>query len=111
MRANMSATELKEYEAECCCGQRMSEKYGLCCDEHDSALDFPSIPHACWWSVVTMTTVGFGDVYPRTVQGRAVGVCAMLAGILIIALPVAIVGRKFQDVYEEYQSATARPLA
>lgn len=49
-----------------------------------------------------MTTVGFGDAYPKTAGGKFVGMAAMLTGILLIALPVAIVGRKFQEVYENY---------
>merc|ERR1711881_696010 len=75
---------------------------GLCCDEFDSPNDFRSIIDAFWWSFVTMTTVGFGDVYPRTWLGKVVGTFSMLSGILIIALPVAIVGRKFQEIYESY---------
>jgi len=74
--------------------------FGLCCDKYGSPNDFPSIMHGFWWALVTMTTVGYGDVYPRTLQGRIVGVFAILNGILVIALPVAIVGRKFQEVYD-----------
>merc|ERR1719159_2080205 len=65
--------------------------HGLCCDEYASPLDFPSIPEAFWWSTVTMTTVGFGEVYPRTFGGRLVATLTMLSGILLIALPVAII--------------------
>lgn len=60
---------------------------------------------------MTMTTVGFGDDKPRTWQGRLVGSVAMLTGILIIALPVAIVGLKFQEVYDRHQSQSERPRA
>lgn len=73
----------------------------LCCDEHDSPLDFPSILEAFWWAIVTMTTVGFGEIAPKTTQGKIVGTVTMLSGILLIALPVAIVGRKFQEVYDD----------
>jgi len=76
---------------------------GLCCDEYGSPNDFPSIAHAFWWCIVTMTTVGYGDVYPRTTQGRLVAAVAILNGILVIALPVAIVSRRFQEVYDEDQ--------
>lgn len=48
-----------------------------------------------------MTTVGFGDVYPRTPAGKVVGTAAMLCGILLISLPIAIIGRKFQEAYME----------
>lgn len=86
-----------------------SQDYGLCCDEHDSPNDFPSIIEGFWWSIVTMTTVGFGDVYPRTGAGKIVGIFTMLAGLLLISLPVAIVGRKFQEVYEEHFHSDSQP--
>lgn len=79
-----------------------SQNYGLCCDEHDSPNDFPSIMEGFWWCIVTMTTVGFGEVYPKSTGGKLVGILTMLAGLLLISLPVAIVGRKFQEVYEDH---------
>merc|ERR1719440_504170 len=85
-------------------------EHGLCCDEHGSPLDFPSIIEAFWWSTVTMTTVGFGEVYPRTEPGRFVAYGTMLSGILLIALPVAIIGRKFQEVYDEKEFRNAYSL-
>jgi len=92
-------TAWDRYVSECrASGDGLSEDGTLCCNDDETALDFPSIPHAFWWSVVTMTTVGFGDLYPRTWQGRVVSVISMLAGILLIALPVAIIGRNFQDM-------------
>lgn len=96
-------TQLDEYLQECreSGSRRRSRKYGLCCDENDSPLDFNSIVEAFWWSIVTMTTVGFGDTYPRTDLGKIVGTVVMLTGILLIALPIAIIGRKFQDAYDD----------
>jgi len=73
--------------------------FGLCCDAFDMPLDFPSIPHGFWWAMVTMTTVGFGEIYPKTTAGKMVAVMAMACGILCIALPVAIIGRKFEEAY------------
>jgi len=80
----------------------------LCCDHRGSALDFQSIPIAFWWCAVTMTTVGFGDIYPRTLLGRVVAWVTMLSGILVIALPVAIVGSRFQEVYNEMELTKRR---
>jgi len=73
----------------------------LCCDDYGSQRDFPSIAHTGWWSMVTMTTVGFGGQVPRTIQGKLIGVMSMLVGILLISLPVAIVGNKFQEVFDQ----------
>jgi potassium voltage-gated channel Shal-related subfamily D protein 2 len=61
---------------------------------------FTSIPAAFWWCLVTLTTVGYGDVVPITFFGRIVAVCTMLAGVLTIALPVSILGSNFQVQYE-----------
>eukprot|EP00397_Hematodinium_sp_SG-2012_P015554 GEMP01015842.1.p1 GENE.GEMP01015842.1~~GEMP01015842.1.p1 ORF type:complete len:522 (+),score=66.94 GEMP01015842.1:106-1671(+) len=79
---------------------------GLCCDKYNSPLNFRSIVAAFWWCIVTMTTVGYGDRIPYTPQGKVVAAFAMVLGILLIALPVAIVGRKFQEVYDETQMET-----
>mmetsp|Transcript_30543 Transcript_30543/g.79080 ORF Transcript_30543/g.79080 Transcript_30543/m.79080 type:complete len:291 (+) Transcript_30543:196-1068(+) len=74
-------------------------KWGLCCNKYDSSQEFPSIVATFWWAVVTMITVGYGDKYPKTALGKAVGSLSMFTGIVLIALPVAIVGSKFQEVY------------
>jgi hypothetical protein len=80
-------------------------KHGLCCDARSVAMNFPSIPDCLWWTIVTMTTVGFGDVYPLTPQGQFVAWITMLFGILLIALPVAIVGSRFQEVYTSQRTS------
>lgn len=105
--ATMSRKDLDEY-ADHCAGEYasfyrgVSPKHGLCCNSDGAPEDFPSIISALWWSIVTMTTVGFGDKYPRTTLGKGVGFVAMLVGMILIAVPVAIVGNKFQEVYENY---------
>jgi voltage-gated potassium channel len=62
---------------------------------------FGSIPAAIWWSMETLTTVGYGDEIPRTVFGRIVGGLTMISGILMIALPVAIIGSAFAEVVRQ----------
>ena len=62
---------------------------------------FGSIPDAIWWALATVTTVGYGDVVPRTVFGRIVGGFTMISGILMIALPVAIIGSSFAEVVRQ----------
>ena len=55
---------------------------------------------AYWFVVVTMTTVGYGDLYPTTAPGYAITVVVMLFGLILTALPVAIIGGNFAVVYE-----------
>ena len=52
---------------------------------------FTSIPTAMYWSVVTMTTVGYGDIVPRTTLGKALAAFVMLLGYSILAVPTGIV--------------------
>lgn len=57
--------------------------------------DFRSIPHAIWWSVITLTTVGYGDVSPVTLLGKIIGVFTALAGVCTVALLTGIVANSF----------------
>jgi voltage-gated potassium channel len=68
---------------------------------------FSSIPRAMWWSVNTLTTVGYGDVYPVTAAGRLLGGVIALLGIGVFALPAGILGSGF---VEELQKKKAREL-
>ncbi|MGB9596118.1 MAG: ion transporter [Candidatus Poribacteria bacterium] len=56
---------------------------------------FASIPMAMWWGVATLTTVGYGDVYPVTPFGKFLGAIIALLGIGIFALPTGILGSGF----------------
>ncbi len=62
---------------------------------------FPSILHACWWAVVTLTTIGYGDVYPVTPAGQILGGIVGIMGVIITAIPVGIISSGFVQKMEE----------
>lgn len=66
--------------------------------EHDEQPEaYPDIPTAMWWAVATLTTVGYGDVYPTTAAGRILGAIVAVAGIGFFALPTGVLGAGFVD--------------
>ncbi|NEX22257.1 ion transporter [Thiorhodococcus mannitoliphagus] len=62
---------------------------------------FGSIPRAMWWSVATLTTVGYGDVYPVTAVGRFFGALTAIIGIGLIAMPTGILASAFSEAFQE----------
>jgi voltage-gated potassium channel len=62
--------------------------------------NFGSIPRAMWWSVCTLTTVGYGDIYPHTVLGKVCGGLTSIAGIGLIAMPTGILAAAFSDAFQ-----------
>ena len=66
---------------------------------------------ACWWCIVTFTTVGYGDMYPRTGIGRLICSATMFVGIFFLAMPLTIVGSSFSDAWEKLQSVKLKMAA
>lgn len=71
---------------------------------------FGSIMRALWWAVVTLTTVGYGDVYPETTVGRIAAGLVALAGVGIVALPTGILASSFAEEFRERHEAAHRAL-
>ena len=77
--------------------------------EHDAQPEaFSSIPAAMWWGVVTLTTVGYGDIYPVTLTGKLLGAGLACFGIGVFVLPAGIVASSFAaEVSKEEQDAVS----
>ena len=58
---------------------------------------FGSIPRALWWAVITLTTIGYGDVYPITAAGKVVAAMVAISGIGLIAMPTGILASAFSE--------------
>ncbi len=70
--------------------------------EHETQPDkFASIFDSLWWSIVTLTTVGYGDVYPITVGGRLFTFMILLIGLGIVAIPTGIISSSLTKVFDE----------
>ena len=61
---------------------------------------FGSIPRAMWWSVATLTTVGYGDVVPLTALGRIFATLTAITGVGLIAMPAGILASAFSDALQ-----------
>ncbi|XP_016431289.1 potassium voltage-gated channel subfamily G member 3-like [Sinocyclocheilus rhinocerous] len=70
--------------------------------------EYASIPAACWWVIISMTTVGYGDMYPITVPGRVLGGLCVVSGIVLLALPITFIYHSFVQCYHELKFRSAR---
>ena len=71
--------------------------------------DFDSIPRTFWWTIVTMTTVGYGDMAPKTWIGQVIGSLCAIISVLIIALPISVIGNNFNLYYAHVRARLKLP--
>lgn len=80
--------------------------------EHDIQPEaFGSIPAAMWWSIITLTTVGFGDVTPITAGGKAFGVVVAIVGVGMVAMPAGILASGFANAFRRRRVSYEQELA
>jgi voltage-gated potassium channel len=64
--------------------------------------------HSLWWAIATLTTVGYGDVYPITVGGRIFTFFILIIGLGIVAVPSGLVASALSKAREDEQSSNQR---
>ena len=64
---------------------------------------FASVFHSLWWAVVTLTTVGYGDVYPVTTGGRSFTFLILLIGLGVVSVPAGLVASALSEAREMEQ--------
>lgn len=78
--------------------------------EHASQPElFPNIPASMWWAVVTLTSVGYGDVYPITPIGKFLGGVISVLGLGLVALPTGILASGFAEKVQQNESQPVCP--
>ena len=71
---------------------------------------FSSVPQSFWWCLITMTTVGYGDLTPQTWPGKIIGGACAVCGVLIVALPISVIGSNFSLYYAHAQARLKLPM-
>lgn len=63
---------------------------------------YPTTQISMWWSLITMTTVGYGDFHPTSTMGYIVGIICAVNGVIVLALPIAAVAGTFSNLYSRH---------
>ena len=74
-----------------------------------AANGFTSIPRSIYWAIVTMTTVGYGDIAPQTLTGKLLASAVMIVGYAIIAVPTGIYAAELRDVMTRHRLEVVCP--
>lgn len=77
--------------------------------QEDTQNDFSDIPISFYWAVETMTTLGYGDIVPRTMSGYIIGCACAVCGLLMLSLPVPIIVSNFTLYYTHAQAKMKLP--
>ena len=64
---------------------------------------FTHVPHGFWWTLCTMTSLGYGEIYPSTYPGYIIGGIASISGLITLALPMVIIGQNFSETFRQVQ--------
>ncbi|WP_052423190.1 potassium channel family protein [Nonomuraea candida] len=70
-----------------------------------------TLSDALWWSLTTMTTVGYGDLYPTTLEGRLIAATLMLSGIALLGVVTASIAAWFVERFQQTSAAETRSQA
>ncbi len=79
------------------------------CENSVQPESFSSIPATMWWSISTLTTVGYGDIYPVTVLGKLCASVIAVLGIGMFALPTGILGAGFVEEVQKNRRRSVCP--
>ena len=80
--------------------------FGIYHFEHEAQPEqFKSIFHSIWWAVTTLTTVGYGDIYPVTLGGRFFTFVVLMVGLGVVAIPPGLVASALSKAREEEEEA------
>ncbi|OGC01236.1 potassium channel protein [candidate division KSB1 bacterium RBG_16_48_16] len=71
---------------------------------------FPDIPSTFWWAIATLTTVGYGDVFPITAEGKMIASLVAVLGIGLFALPTGILGAGFVEEFQKSKKKSTKNI-
>ena len=87
----------------------LASSLGIYSAEHDAQPEaFQNAFSGMWWSVSTLLTVGYGDIYPITVIGKLMAICIAFLGVGVVAIPTGIISAGFVEQYTKKQHSDVR---